>query len=124
MTDIVDLRLCNAGLVAFEVAGAIVGCRVLFSGFTGAGDAGMVLSLFLIISALGTPPADEAVGRIPLGVLCILVGRELLVVDLNTDFVGLMVPVRPDAAPCSIFVAEFGLSALEICMAFFTSPLS
>lgn len=78
----------------------------------------MVLSLFLVGSTLGAPPADEAKGRVPLEGVCILLGRELLVVVLNTDLVGLELPIRPDAA------ARFDLSSLEICTALLKSPLS
>ena len=107
----VDLRPCNTGRVAFTACEATEGSDILISCLAGEGDAAMVLSLFLVASALLCPPMDEVVGRILLEVVWMLLGRALLVVHRKADFVGLTLLIRLDTAPCSPFVARFSLSA-------------
>ncbi len=94
----VDLRFSKTGLVSFAGGEAIEVTVVVVSGLGGAGEAGMVLSLFLAGSTLAGPAEEEAVGRWLLGVLCILLGRDPLVADLSPNFMGLVLFILPDVA--------------------------
>ena len=80
MTDIVDFRVGNPGLgsPAFDV-GTALGSDVGLPDGNRAGDAGIVLNLFLVGSDAFVGFADETRGRAVRGVLLVLVGRELVV---------------------------------------------
>lgn len=98
------------------------------SGLRGAGEAVIVLNLFLRASkALAPlmPLAEDAIGRVPWEPEARL-GRKLLVVGLRTVFVGLSVFCRVDAALFSALELELneGRWLVEDKLVFFRSVLN
>lgn len=122
-----DFRVPNRGLTEFvEVGGESGGPEETDSGLRGAGEAGIVLSLFLRASnALAplTPLAEDARGRVPWEVLEARFGRKLLVVGLRAVFVGLSVFCRVDAPLLSALELELndGRWLVEDKLVFFRS---
>lgn len=104
-----DFRVPKCGLRDFvEVGGESGGPEETDSGLRGAGEAGIVLSLFLRASNALAPPmplAEDEIGRVPWEPEARL-GRKLLVVGLRAVFVGLSVFCRLDAALLSALELE------------------
>ena len=84
-----DFRVTIPGLTfpAFEV-GRVFGSDVGSLDCNGAGDAGMVLNLFLLGSDKLVVFVGGPMGRVLRGVLFVLVGRELFVVVLSAGLAG------------------------------------
>ena len=99
VTDIVDLRVAKAGLVGFlDVADAAVSLsEVPTLDLAGAGEAGVMLSLFLAspeVALLGGPLDEDIVGRALRAAMLTVEGLALLVVGFSADFGGLTVFIR------------------------------
>ena len=94
----VDLRVPRAGLAGFRDADdsvfSVSEAITLF--FAGAGEAGMVLNLFLAspdVAVAVVPLVEDAIGRALRAVVAVF-GLALLVVGLSADFAGLTVFAR------------------------------
>lgn len=124
-----DFRVPKYGLTdCVEVGGESGGPEETDSGLRGAGEAGIVLSLFLRASnALAplTPLAEDVIGRVLWDPEASF-GRKLLVVDLRAVFVGLSVFCRVDAALLSALELELkeGRWLVEDKLVFFRSVLN
>lgn len=121
-----DFRVPKCGLTDFvEVGGESGGPEETDSGLRGAGEAGIVLSLFLRASNALAPLmllAEYAIGRVTWEPEARL-GRKLLVAGLRAVFVGLSVFCRVDAALLSAPELELsdGRWLAEDKLAFFRS---
>ena len=110
MTDIVDFRVTSPGLTAFLAvrAGGVLWSDTGFPDCDGAGEARMVLNLFLARSDPVPFLVDINVGRLLRGVLVVLVliGRELFVVVRNGCLAEAPEPSLPDPGLLSAFVLD------------------
>lgn len=108
MTDIVDFRATKPGLTCLAAveAGSDLWSGMGLSDGNEAGEADMVLNLFLARSDPLAFLVDDMAGRVLRELLSVFVGRESFVVVLSTGLLGIPAPALPDAGLLSALVAD------------------